>query len=434
MEEPRKKAKDAPEPPAWDLKKYSSIAALTAAVVCFCILFFFFLYRYHGFTIYWQKLVGVLQPVIFGFIVAYLVNPVMMFLEKHLFHFLKTRMKSEKKAKRTARSLGTVGSLLFLLAIIFILLNMMIPELVKSIRNVMVTLPAELNAFTAESKDFLAKNPELMEYMGLDLEEIVGYLDQLFREQILPQINTYLAPITSGVISTVRVLFNFVIGLVIAIYFLLSKETFIGQSKKIVYAVLPSKYGNHVLHMLRISNEMFGGFIRGKILDSAIIGVICYFGLLILSMPYSLLVAVIVGVTNVIPFFGPYVGAVPSFILIALADPMKGLHFLIFILVLQQVDGNIIGPKLLGDSTGLSAFWVVFAILVGGGLFGFMGMLLGVPTFAVIYYLIREVVAYILRRRNLPQQTKEYIRMQSVDVQTGEIRYKEKDQRNKQQQ
>ena len=142
-------------------------------------------------------------------------------------------------------------------------------------------------------------------------------------------------------------------------------------------------------------------------------------------MPYSLLVAVIVGVTNVIPFFGPFIGAVPGVILIALADPIKGLYFLIFVLALQQVDGNIIGPKILGDSTGLSSFWVVFAILVGGGLFGFMGMLLGVPTFAVIYYLLREIVAYVLRRRRLPERTAEYIRMQDVDVETGRLRYKE---------
>ena len=202
---------------------------------------------------------------------------------------------------------------------------------------------------------------------------------------------------------------------------------FIGQGQKLVYTIFPAKFGNHIVKMVRISNEMFGGFINGKILDSAIIGVICYIGLVIMRMPYSLLVAVIVGVTNVIPFFGPYVGAVPSVILIALADPIKGLYFLIFILVLQQIDGNIIGPKILGNSTGLSSFWVVFAILVGGGLFGFMGMLLGVPTFAVIYYLIREVTAWILRKRKLPENTVDYIRMQDVDPSTGKLRYEQKE-------
>ena len=146
-----------------------------------------------------------------------------------------------------------------------------------------------------------------------------------------------------------------------------------------------------------------------------------------MKMPYSLLVAVIVGVTNIVPFFGPFIGAVPGVILIALAEPIKGLYFLIFVFVLQQVDGNIIGPKILGDSTGLSSFWVVFAILVGGGLFGFMGMLLGVPTFAVIYYLIREIVAYVLRRRRLPEDTVDYIRMKDIDMNTGKVRYDKKE-------
>ena len=237
---------------------------------------------------------------------------------------------------------------------------------------------------------------------------------------------TYVASFTTGVISAFRMFFNFVIGLVIALYLLVGKETFIGQGKKILYAVLPAKAGNNALRLLRVSHQLFGGFISGKIVDSAIIGVICYVGLIILKIPYSLLVAAIVGVTNVVPFFGPFIGAVPSFILIALAEPMKGLYFLVFVLALQQVDGNIIGPKILGDSTGLSSFWVIFAILVGGGLFGFMGMLFGVPTFAVIYWLIREIVAYTLRKRRLPEETRDYIKMENVDIKSGKLHYENK--------
>ncbi len=356
----------------------------------------------------------------------------MVFLERHLNRYLQPKMKDERKAKRTARTLGTIGALLFLLLIIFLLLYMMIPELIKSIRNMMVSIPAELKDFEEWAQGVLAGDSQISEwmaFMGVDLNSVGNYLETLFEKQILPQVNTYLtylASITTGVISAVRMVFNFVIGLVIALYLLFRKETFIGQSKKIVYAILPSRFGNVVIHTMRVSNQIFGGFVSGKILDSAIIGIICYIGLIILQMPYSLLVAVIVGVTNVIPFFGPFIGAVPGFVLIALAEPVKGLYFLIFVFLLQQVDGNIIGPKILGDSTGLSSFWVIFAILVGGGMFGFMGMLLGVPTFAVIYYLIRESVAYILRRRKLPEETKEYIRMHDVDVNTGKLRYEEK--------
>lgn len=416
-----------------NLKKYIVIALVTFVTFCCCILFFFFIYRYNGFTAYWQKIMGILQPIIMGFIVAYLLNPVMVFLEGHLLKYLRQRRIDEKKAKRMARSLGTIGSILFLLLVIFLLLYMMIPELIRSIQNMTVNLPAEFKEFEQWMESVFNEESQLTKWLkalGIDLTEIGDYMETLLQKQILPQVKTYLsylASITTGVISALKMLFNFVIGLVIAVYLLIGKETFVGQGKKIVYAVLPSKYGNVVIHTMRITNQMFGGFVSGKILDSVIIGVICYVGLMILGMPYSLLVAVIVGVTNVIPFFGPFIGAVPSFILIALAEPVKGLYFLIFVLALQQVDGNIIGPKILGDSTGLSSFWVVFAILVGGGLFGFMGMLLGVPTFAVIYYLIREAVAYILRRRSLPEETRDYIRMRNVDIETGKLRYEEKE-------
>lgn len=423
-EQENRKKKTVPE---WDLNKYMAIAVIAFVTVCSCVLFFFFIYRYHGLTAYWQKLVAVLQPIIMGCITAYLLNPIMMFLEKHLLVFLRTRMKNEKKAKKMARSAATGGALALFLLIIFLLLDMVVPELITSIQGMAVNLPSEVNSFIAWSRRTLAGDSKLAEMLGSGLVTVTDYLEKWLQADVMPQINSYIASITTGVISIVKALFNFVIGLVIAIYLLTSKETFIGQGKKIIYAILPSKYGNHVIKTLRISHQMFGGFISGKILDSAIIGVIAYVGLLLLHMPYSLLVAVIVGVTNVVPFFGPFIGAVPGVILIALAEPIKGLYFLIFVFVLQQVDGNIIGPKILGDSTGLSSFWVVFAILIGGGLFGFMGMLLGVPTFAVIYYLIREIVAYILRRRRLPEDTIDYIRMKDIDTNTGKVRYDKKE-------
>ena len=414
-----------------DMKKYAQIAFVAFVTFCCCILFFFFIYRYNGFASYWQKLMGILQPIIMGFVIAYLTNPIMMFLEKHLLTFLRPRMKSEK-TKKTARTLGTVGALLFFVLMIFLLLDMMIPELIKSVQNLVTSLPKEANDFVAWIQDVLSGDSKLAELLGTGVFSMTDYVENLIQGEFLPMVNKYFSSITTGVITittgvfgVLRVFFNFVVGLVIAIYLLLGKETFIGQGKKMVYTLFSPKQGNRVIHVVRVTDKMFGGFISGKILDSAIIGVICYIGLVIMGIPYSLLVAVIVGVTNVVPFFGPYVGAAPSFVLIALAEPVKGLYFLIFIVVLQQIDGNIIGPKILGESTGLSSFWVVFAILVGGGLFGFLGMLLGVPAFAVIYYLIREIAAYILRRRRLPEDTREYIQMKNVDLTTGSVRYGE---------
>ena len=211
--------------------------------------------------------------------------------------------------------------------------------------------------------------------------------------------------------------------MIVSVYLLFSKETFIGQFKKLTYALFKPKRANIIIETARKSNEIFGGFISGKILDSAIIGVIAYIVLAIMKMPDTVLVAVIIGVTNVIPFFGPFIGAVPSFIIIVLQNPIQGLYFLIFIVVLQQIDGNIIGPKILGSSTGLSAFWVVFAILVFGGLWGFPGMLLGVPLMAVIYYVAQKTVSYFLKKRGLTTDTLAYVYLTKVDKESNQPVY-----------
>ena len=224
----------------------------------------------------------------------------------------------------------------------------------------------------------------------------------------------------------VKFLLNILVGVIVSVYVLSSKEIFAGQAKKIVYAVFKPVRANVIIHTLRKSNEIFGGFITGKILDSAIIGVLAYIVLAIMQMPDTVLLAVIIGVTNVIPFFGPFIGAIPSFIIVVLQNPVQGLYFLIFILVLQQIDGNIIGPKILGNSTGLSSFWVVFAIMVFGGLWGFPGMLLGVPLMAVIYYITQKCVRYFLRKRGLAEDTQSYVYMTSVDERTNRLLYERK--------
>ena len=243
--------------------------------------------------------------------------------------------------------------------------------------------------------------------MNDTLDRAASYFENWVQTDVLPQATTYLASITSGVISMVKLLFNTIIGLIVSVYVLMEKEKFIGQSKKIIYAIFKPERGNIIVRTVRKSNQIFGGFITGKILDSVIIGVICYVVLLIMNMPYTVLVSVIVGVTNVIPLYGPYIGAIPSFIIIALANPLQGLYFLIFIIILQQFDGNILGPKILGNTTNLSSFWVLFAILLFGGVFGIVGMVIGVPVFAFIYQLIREWVLDRLEEQKLQTQKKE---------------------------
>ena len=383
-------------------------------VIAACVIFYFALLRINDISAGISKLVDVLKPILYGLAIAYLLNPVVKQIDRWLIPQLKKKMTLEK-ARKVSRSVGVLASLVMLLALILALCNMLIPELYKSIRDMVYTLPGQISDVVEKITSIQTdKSPAGIMARNL-LEQGSDALQNWIKQDLLTKVNEVMSNLTVGVISFVNEILNFLIGLIVSIYILFSKETFSAQSKKIVYAVFRTNHANMILHLTKKSNEIFGGFIIGKIIDSMIIGVLCFLGLTILKMPYILLISVIVGVTNVIPFFGPYIGAIPSAILILLNDPIKGLYFLIFILVLQQLDGNVIGPKILGNSTGLSAFWVVFSILVGGGLFGFVGMIMGVPTFAVIYYIITMLINHMLEKKKLPLLTSQYGEKSYVD-------------------
>lgn len=407
----------------WSLKDYVVIALVVFVTFCCCILFFFMIYRYNGFADFWKKLATILQPIIIGVVLAYLLNPVMNFIERYLLRILKPRMKSEHKAKKTARGVAIFGSLAFLAAIIVLLIAAIVPSIASSIGDVVSTFPDEFNNLMDWVDEFTKGDTEIAGFIQETFTNLTATVQQFFEGDILPKIQTYLFSITSGVVYGVRFLLNVLVGVIVSVYVMASKETFAGQAKKIIYAVFKPVRANVIVETVRKSNEIFGGFISGKILDSAIIGVLAYIVLVIMKMPTPMLIAVIIGVTNVIPFFGPFIGAIPSFVIIVLQNPIQGVYFLIFIFILQQVDGNIIGPKILGESTGLSAFWVVFAIMIFGGLWGFLGMLLGVPLMAVIYYIVQKLVAYFLRKRGLTDDTRSYIDLVSIDKETNELQY-----------
>lgn len=410
---------------SWDMKQYIIIALVIFITFCCCTLFFFMIYRYNGFTDFWKNLGVILQPITIGIVIAYLLNPIMKFLEKHLIHFLEPRMKNGKKVKKTARATAIAGSLLFLVLIVVLLLAAIIPSISQSIQSMVTKLPEEINNLSDWVDDVTNGNTEVSDMVEEAVKKGTDAIENFWQTDVLTKVQTYLTSITSGVIYGVKLVLNILIGLIISVYVMASKETFAGQAKKMIYAIFKPVRANIIVETVRKSNEIFGGFISGKILDSAIIGVIAYIVLAIMKMPDSILIAVIVGVTNIIPFFGPFIGAIPSFVIIVLQDPMKGIYFLIFIVILQQIDGNIIGPKILGDSTGLSSFWVVFAIMVFGGLWGFPGMLLGVPIMAVIYYIAQRSISYFLRKRGLSDQTSEYIYLTRVDKKTNELVYEE---------
>ena len=383
-------------------------------VIAACVIFYFLLLRIDDISVGVSKVIDVLKPILYGMVIAYLLNPIVKQIDWWLIPQLKKKM-SQEKAKKVSRSVGVFAALVMLLALILALCNMLIPELYKSIRDMVQTLPGQISDMVTKIIS-IQKDTSPAGVMARNLlEKGSDALQNWIKQDLLTKVNEVMSNLTVGIINFVSEILNFLIGLIVSVYILFSKETFSAQSKKIVYAVFRTDHANMILHLTKKSNEIFGGFIIGKIIDSMIIGVLCFIGLSFLNMPYTMLVSVIVGVTNVIPFFGPYIGAIPSTLLILLANPIKGIYFLIFILLLQQLDGNFIGPKILGNSTGLSSFWVIFSILLGGGLFGFLGMLLGVPTFAVIYYIIELIIDGRLHRKNLPESSDYYDEYSFVD-------------------
>ena len=361
------------------------------------------------------KIAHILAPVIYGAVFAYLLNPVYNRVQGSVMAVTKKIIPEEKSRKKLGSMLGTLASLFLLVAVVVGLISMLIPELISSIRGVIETLPASINNLEIWLDQVLANNPELenqvMQHYGAAAEYIQNWLTNV----VVPNIYRIIGGVSSGVVLFVRALCDVLIGLIVMIYLLNMKEKLRAQAKMIIYGVFPLKVANKVIEEGRYVHEVFGGFIIGKLLDSLIIGLICFVLLGFANMPYVLLVSVIVGVTNVIPFFGPFIGAVPSAFLILLADPIKCLYFLIFVLLLQQFDGNILGPKILGDSTGLSSFWVLFSILLFGGLMGFVGMIVGVPLFAVIYRLIMEFTTWLLKRKKLSNDIKEYDGLERID-------------------
>lgn len=401
------------------LRQIIMIAVITLITACCIILFYFCVERYQGLGAGWDKLLTVAQGIIFGFIFAFLMNPFMVFFEQRMLPFFIRHCKTEQKAKKTTRIVTTLIALVILFGIFTLTIVAIIPELYRTVAFLVTHIGDQIDGVLEWANDITGGRYEevIMSAKGsaadmaIDkgLELAQNYIADMGPEEMV-------SFVANSVIGVGRTLVNLIIGMIVSVYVLCSKEIFKGQTKKIMYGVLKTEHANILLEISRKAADIFYGFIIGKILDSLIIGIICYVCMVILNMPYAMLVSTIIGVTNVIPVFGPYIGAVPTVIIIFLTEPMQGIYFLILVIALQQLDGNIIGPKILGDSTGLSAFWVVVAIVVGGGLFGLPGMLIGVPTMALIYYLVGLFVKYLLRKKNLPEETSAYMHLDHIDA------------------
>ena len=362
-----------------------------------------------------KKVQVVLSPMIIGLVLAYLMNPLMNFMEHRLYPFMCRRKVSEPAAKRWSRVISLLFALLVMLVLVYEFCALLLPQLYDSVVGIVDNFATYYATVERWIMSVMADNPELQKYFNRLATEALDMTRKWAAEGLLPSIETVLTSVTSSVVSVVKALLNVLIGVFAAVYMLYSRDTFLAQSKKIVVALCKENTANHILNIGRRTHKVFSGFIIGKILDSLIIGVLCYIGMLILKMPFPELIATVVGVTNVIPFFGPFIGAIPCAFLILLVNPIQAVYFAIFILILQQLDGNVIGPRILGDTIGISGFWVLVSITVAGGLFGFAGMLLGVPVFAVFYTLASDFVAFKLRGKKKPVNTAAYQTIQAVE-------------------
>ena len=385
-----------------DFEQYIYMMLAGFGAIALSILFFFLLFKMDHLVYYIGRAAETLMPFIYGSVLAYLIYPVSQGITAYLDKL------TEGKYKKFTLTVGIFTGLILFGVAIYFLLWMLLPQLIDSVVSIVTGMPSMVESLSNWISAVLQDNVELAQIAEVMLENSSTQLQSWISGTLLPKIQEIIANLSAGVLSTIWGLFDFVIGIIVCIYILSSADKLKRQAKMIVRAVFPKKAADVIFEVTYETDQCFGGFIRGKLLDSAIIGVICFMCTSLMNMPYALLVSTIVGVTNIIPFFGPFIGAIPSAILILTVSPIQCLYFIIFVLVLQQFDGNILGPAILGQSTGLGSIWVLFSILIFGDLFGFVGMIIGVPLFSVIYYLISKYVFKMLKKRELDDEIIDY--------------------------
>lgn len=384
--------------------RWGITAFLTVIAILSVYDIFFGAHRIAG---YLNVLETVFTPVVCGAAIAYLLAPIVDFLERTVLRRWAARGMAERKQKGWVRLVSVLLTLFIVLGAIILLLCFLIPEVIASIMQLAENIPMYISvvqSWMQSAEGSVSLPPEIME-QGRALYVRAA---EALREITSSGASNLIATITGGVAGIIAFFTNLIVGIVIAAYMLGMKEKLAAQGKKILCAVFEKKYVEKIMEAIHYSDAVFGGFIRGNILVSTIIGIICFVAFQIMGIPYAPLLSVLIGVTNLIPFFGPFLGAIPSCILIFLISPIKCLEFIIFILILQQLDGNILTPRILGQSTGLASLWVIISVLVCGSLFGPLGMLLGCPAFALLYALIRLGVGKGLEKRSLPVETDAY--------------------------
>lgn len=402
----------------WKDYYYKGLAAFLT--VAMCILFFFVVFRLKELGNYVKVVANILMPFIYGAVIAYLLAPVCKAIEKYLSEKAQLSRRTPEKRKKLQsffKGIAILLSILLFCLIIYALIAMLVPQLVNSVILLMDAMPGYIQTASLWLEKLVEDNPVMLNYVEQYSTDIMDYVQNFAKTSLLPNINNIITGVSSSLLTMISVAKNLIIGLIVAVYFLNSREMFCRQARLMIHAIFRDREmteeekasgkeqkADWIIRETNVLNDYLGGFVKGKLLDSLIIGVICMIFTAVVNMPYAVLVSVIIGVTNIIPFFGPFIGAIPTALLILMVSPIQCVYFVIFIIVLQQFDGNILGPKILGNTTQLSSFWVLFAILLFGGVFGIVGMIIGVPVFGFIYHLIRD---WMHNRLGSKKETKE---------------------------
>ncbi|GKZ04646.1 MULTISPECIES: AI-2E family transporter [Paraclostridium] len=381
--------------------KYTTISVYSFIVICCSIIFYRIASDTSVFMGKISSIISTLQPFIIGAVIAYLLNFILVFVEERML----SKNKLNKLKPKSKRAIGLLLTYIVAFILLALFIQFVLPQLVESMLGLVNDIPTYLtnlsDLLTKYTKD-LNVDKEYLDIAVTKLTDFINYFISV-AAGLLPVVGQALGIVASSI-------WNIVLGVIISIYLLIDKEKFCALGRKVVCAVFNEKHSKRILQLVDRSNDTFGKFLSGKIIDSAIIGVLTFVVLTIFKMPYVLLISVIIGITNIIPFFGPFFGAIPATIIILFVSPIKALWFILIIIVIQQLDGNIIGPKILGDSIGISAFWILFSLLVAGKFLGLVGMIIGVPLFAIIYSIIKEVIEEKLDKKGLPINTNDYLK------------------------
>jgi len=408
-------------------KKYLWWGLTIFLVVSGIILFYYFIFHITNVITLVKSFFQIIMPIVDGFVLAYLLTPAVNFLENKVIYEIFGKKIFSPKAKRKVRFLTVLVTMIIFVFFVYEFFKLVIPEIAVSVAKIDEAFPDYVSNLERWVNKLLSNNPDIEKTATNLLNDYSEEIDSWLETNDMLQIKDLLKALTTGVFSVIKSVWNFVIGFIISVYLLCGKENFMGQAKKLIYALFKRDTANAFIHNIRFTHKTFIGFFLGKIVDSIIIGFLCFMLTKLIGTPYPVLISVVIGVTNIIPFFGPYIGAIPCAFLVLMVDPIQFIYFVIMIVLLQQFDGNILGPKILGDSTGLSGFWVIFSITLFGGLFGIVGMLVGVPVFAVIFASIKAMVKSRLEVKGIDGNTDKFINVDYINEDNEFIKIEKKD-------